>query len=127
MATMDHSDIRGLVTALHRYVAGLPLSSIGEHRLDAHVEGSRIPHIVFARRVSSRRGSLACEIPDKAGEFSSHSGANLVQRQATRVQAPVALAEAQLRPPSDLTQGSRLTFVAENEPRLRQNGGGHDV
>ena len=30
-ATMDHSDIRGLVTALHRYVAGLPRSSVGDH------------------------------------------------------------------------------------------------
>jgi hypothetical protein len=57
--------------------------------------------------IESRHGSLACQIPDKAGEFSSNSGANLVQRQATRVQAPVALAEAQLRPPSDLTQGAR--------------------
>ena len=54
MATMDHSDIRGLVTALHRYVAGLPLSRVGDHRVDAHVELSRIPLIVFARRVSSR-------------------------------------------------------------------------
>ena len=57
MATMDHSDIRGLVTALHRYVAGLPLSSTGDHRLDAHVELSRVPLIVFAHRVS-RRESL---------------------------------------------------------------------
>ena len=54
MATMDHSDIRGLVTALHRYVTGLPLSKVGDHRVDAHVELSRIPLIVFARRVSSR-------------------------------------------------------------------------
>jgi hypothetical protein len=54
MATMDHSDIRGLATALHRYVAGLPLSKVGDHRFDAHVELSRIPLIVFARRVSGR-------------------------------------------------------------------------
>jgi len=31
LATMDHSDIRGLGTALHRSVAGLPLSRIGDH------------------------------------------------------------------------------------------------
>ena len=30
-ATMDHTDIRGLVTALHCSVAGLPRSSIGDH------------------------------------------------------------------------------------------------
>ena len=54
MATMDHSDIRGLFTALHRYVAGLPLSRSGDHRKDAHVELSRIPLIVFARRVPGR-------------------------------------------------------------------------
>src|ERR1700730_10809723 len=31
-ATMDHADIRGLVTALRRSVAGLPRSSVGDHR-----------------------------------------------------------------------------------------------
>jgi len=30
-ATMDHADIRGLVTALHRSVAGLPRSRVGDH------------------------------------------------------------------------------------------------
>jgi hypothetical protein len=29
---MDQADIRGLSTALHRYVAGLPLSNVGDHR-----------------------------------------------------------------------------------------------
>jgi hypothetical protein len=32
LATMDQSDIRGLVTALHRSVAELPLSNDGDHR-----------------------------------------------------------------------------------------------
>src|ERR1700736_1522340 len=31
-ATMDHADIRGVVTALRRSVAGLPRSSVGDHR-----------------------------------------------------------------------------------------------
>src|SRR3984893_9165156 len=31
-ATMDDADIRGLVTALRRSVAGLPRSSVGDHR-----------------------------------------------------------------------------------------------
>jgi hypothetical protein len=30
-ATMDHADIRGLATALHRSVAGLPRSKNGDH------------------------------------------------------------------------------------------------
>ena len=30
-ATMDHADIRGLVTALQRFVAGLPLSKTEDH------------------------------------------------------------------------------------------------
>jgi len=30
-ATMDHSDIRGLGTALHLFFAGLPRSRIGDH------------------------------------------------------------------------------------------------
>jgi hypothetical protein len=31
-ATMDHAGIRGLVTAIHRSVAGLTRSSVGDHR-----------------------------------------------------------------------------------------------
>ena len=30
-ATMDHSDIRGLGTALHLFLAGLPRSEAGDH------------------------------------------------------------------------------------------------
>jgi hypothetical protein len=33
---MDHSNIRGVVTAFHFSVAGLPLSESGDHRIDAH-------------------------------------------------------------------------------------------
>ena len=53
-ATMDHSDIRGLVTALHRYVAGLPRSSVGDHRFRcprSTFEDS--PHRVRASRSQS--------------------------------------------------------------------------
>src|SRR5258708_28115944 len=44
-ATMDHTDIRGLVTAIHLSVAGLPRSSVGDHHADAHIAFSRIPLI----------------------------------------------------------------------------------
>lgn len=44
---MDHADIRGLITAIHWSVAGLPPSSAGDHRLDAHIAHLRIPLIVL--------------------------------------------------------------------------------
>ncbi len=59
---MDHSDIRGLGTAFHRSVAGLPRSRIGDHPLDAHVEPSRIPLIVCARRVPDRVQLAGCVV-----------------------------------------------------------------
>jgi len=136
MATMDHSDIRGLVTALHRYVAGLPLSKErrssqgcprrtfedSPHRIRA--SRSRSGAFVMVRRVppfvwtlesieSGPHGDVSCQIPDEAGKFSSDGGANLVFRQTACVQAPVALAQAQLCPPSDLALVSRLSFVAD--------------
>ena len=62
-ATMDHADIRGLGTALHRSVAGLPRSSIGDHRQGcphSRAEGSphRVPRIALPIRcgVSSPHG-----------------------------------------------------------------------
>ena len=42
---MDHADIRGLVTAIHLSVAGLPRSRVGDHHANAHVATSRIPLI----------------------------------------------------------------------------------
>ena len=51
IATMDHTDIRGLVTAFHRSVAGLPRSRVGDHRMDAHIVVSRVPLTVSTHRV----------------------------------------------------------------------------
>ena len=62
-ATMDQSDIRGLATAFHRSVAGLPRSRVGDHRVDAHVELSRVPLIVFAHRVADREWVGWCGWP----------------------------------------------------------------
>jgi hypothetical protein len=45
-ATIDPSDIRGLVTAFQRSVAGLPLSKIEDHHDGCHAKLSRIPLIV---------------------------------------------------------------------------------
>jgi hypothetical protein len=52
VATMDHADIRGLATAFHLSVAGLPRSSVGDHRMDAHITRSRFPLIGPAYRVA---------------------------------------------------------------------------
>jgi hypothetical protein len=43
LATIDHADIRGLVTAFHLSVAGLPRSKLGDYPKDAHITCSRIP------------------------------------------------------------------------------------
>jgi hypothetical protein len=51
-ATMDHVDIRGLITAIHLSVAGLPRSKVGDHHADAHIALSRIPLVVLAPRVT---------------------------------------------------------------------------
>jgi hypothetical protein len=74
-ATMDHSDIRGLVTALHRCVAGLPRSSVGDHRFRcprSTFEDS--PHRVRASRSQSvvivRSGVIS---PPPVGVGSSRS------------------------------------------------------
>jgi hypothetical protein len=53
-ATMDHSNIRGLDTALHLFFAGLPRSDFGDHPLsDARSKNPRIPLIDPAHRVAS--------------------------------------------------------------------------
>ena len=49
---MDHADIRGLATAFHLSVAGLPQSSVGDHPMDAHISCSRIPLIGPRHRVA---------------------------------------------------------------------------
>jgi hypothetical protein len=46
LATIDHADIRGLVTAFQLSVAGLCRSKVGDYPKDAHITCSRIPHIV---------------------------------------------------------------------------------
>ena len=113
LATMDHADIRGLVTAIHLSVAGLPRSSVGDHHADAHVALSRIP-LIGARAsrvpcvvgsmvirdswvlsppacnavsmccVSGERFDLAGDVPDEAREFARDRHADLVERKLAR-------------------------------------------
>jgi hypothetical protein len=50
-ATMDHSDIRGLGTALHLFLSGLPRSKDRDHPEGCSLKNSRIPLIGLTRRV----------------------------------------------------------------------------
>lgn len=85
---MDHADIRGLVTAFHGSVAGLPRSSIGDHRIRCpHSPAEDSPHRVRASRsrcsvlllfssswlsscrmdyMSGLRDNVLTDVPDKA-------------------------------------------------------------
>jgi hypothetical protein len=58
----DHADIRGLITAFHWYVAGLPRSNIGDHHADAHIPVSGIPPSVLAHCVSRVVGSIVMSV-----------------------------------------------------------------
>jgi hypothetical protein len=65
LATMDHADIRGLGTAFHLSVAGLPRSKVGDHSAGCPhnvLEGS--PHRVHASRsYSSVLRFVRCRVP----------------------------------------------------------------
>src|SRR6202140_2841201 len=134
VATMDHADIRGLVTALHRSVAGLPRSSIGDHRggcPHSSVEGS--PHRVRASRCRSgvstvtswswslispvsrsrTRCNVPADIPNEGGEFARERDTDLVVVQSAGLEAPVAVVQAQLRPPGDRADLGRLSLLTQ--------------
>src|ERR1700722_1751363 len=137
-ATMDHSDIRGLGTPFHLFLAGLPRSKDGDHRVGCPhriFEGS--PHRARASRCrfgggfsgggsvvhlanlygigcrsSRERLDLPGDIPDKATQLSSDSHANLVLWQfASHAQMSEAFGQAQLRAPGDVAYGFRLALL----------------
>ena len=58
----DQPDIRGLVTAFHLSVAGLPRSSVGDHHADAHLGLSRIPLGALVSRDPCVVGSMVMVI-----------------------------------------------------------------
>src|ERR1700686_356632 len=147
VATMDHADIRGLVTALHRSVAGLPRSSIGDHRggcPHSSVEGS--PHRVRASRCRSgvstvtswswslispvsrsrTRCNVPADIPNEGGEFARERDTDLVVVQSAGLEAPVAVVQAQLRPPGDRADLGRLSLLTQLQA-LADAGGGAGV
>lgn len=134
-ATMDHTDIRGLVTALHRFVAGLPRPRVGDHPVrDAHIVISRIPltvcrasrcrsgvrrllhgSVLRLRLSGDRSGDCAyllANAPDKARQLPCDRDANLVVLPPPGRELPVAVIETQLRTPSDGAHGGGLLFLA---------------
>src|SRR6185437_15610630 len=134
-ATMDHADIRGLVTALHRSVAGLPRSRVGDHSLIGgcpHSELEDSPHrvprialpircapltswecppIALVRWRSGARADLLADAPDKASQLPSDGHADLVVLQASGGERPVTVVQTQLRSPGDRAHGRGLLFL----------------
>src|ERR1700752_1217450 len=140
---MDHADIRGLGTALHRSVAGLPRSSVGDHPEGCPhrtLEGS--PHRVRASRCRSgvstvsswwcsvvrlasgsvARADMPADVPDEAGEFARERDADLVVLQAAGLESPVPMAQAQLRTPGDRADRRGLIFLAHLQHSAHAGG-----
>ena len=136
---MDHADIRGLVTAFHLSVAGLPRSSVRDHRADAHIAISRIPliearasrdpcvvssiEIIAERsnlllgvgrnivRYSYARFDLAGDVPDEGREFTRDRHTDLVECELACREMSVALRKTQLRSPGDIADCLGLSFL----------------
>ena len=125
---MDHSDIRGLGTALHLFLAGLPRSRNGDHPKGcslksvedsphrSHASRSRLGVVLEVKVLSDRAPvevagvekdlgahfHMARHVPDKSGEFAGDSDADFVLRKlSSHRQAPPAFGQAQLRFPRD--------------------------
>src|SRR5713101_7128301 len=141
-ATMDHSDIRGLGTALHLFLAGLPRSRYGDHPKGcslksvedsphrSHASRSRLGVVlevnvlsdgapVVVAGIEKDLGAhfhMARHVPDEAGEFAGDSDADFVLRQLSshRKTAP-ALGQTQLRLPGDVADDFRLALLADLE------------
>src|SRR6266481_105397 len=141
-ATMDHSDIRGLGTALHLFLAGLPRSRDGDHPEGcslksfedsphrSHASRSRLGVVLEVKVLSDcapvvvagiekdlgAHFHMARYVPDEAGELAGDSDADFVLRQLSshRKTAP-AFGQAQLRFPGDVTDDLRLPLLANLE------------
>ena len=139
---MGHSDIRGLATAFHLFLAGLPRSRSWDHHVDARiklVEGSphrsrasrcrfgveafgweagSVSHLLLGRLGMRLIGSggdlhLPCDIPDKAGELAGDRHAALaLSHLSPCVQFAKPVGESKLRFPGDIADGFGLTFLA---------------
>src|ERR1700730_10766852 len=139
-ATMDHSSIRGLGTALHLFLAGLPRSEIGDHPegcslktfedsphrshasrsqfgvvLEVKVPSDGAP-VLVEKDLGAAHFHMARHVPDKSGEFAGDSDADFVLRELSshRKTAP-ALGQTQLSLPGDVADDFRLSLLANLE------------
>ena len=145
-ATMDHSDIRGLATAFHLFLAGLPRSRSWDHHKDARIKFAEdSPHRSCASRyrfgvelsdgcrsVSHLQGQpvmkkissewdfhVPGDIPDEGRELSSDRHTALVLSHLSAcIQFAEAIRQAQLRLPSDVAYGFGLTLLSHFDRRL---------
>jgi hypothetical protein len=129
---MDHTDIRGLGTALHQSVAGLPRSSVGDHHEGCpHSRAEDSPHRVRASRCRSgvsgdyvmellrvksggRLGigdDLSADIPEEGGQFAREGDADLVVVQASSFQAAITVVQPHLCTPGDRADWRRLSVL----------------
>jgi len=139
-ATMDHSDIRGLVTAFHLFLAGLPCSNDWNHLKDVRIKTSRVPLIGPARRVAvsvyellgecarvsglrrqadTNLGSsggdfdLSGNILEEASQLSSNSDtAFVLSHFPPCIQLAKSIGQTQLGLPGDIADGFGLTLLA---------------
>src|SRR5579872_776366 len=128
-ATMDHSDIRGLATAFHLFLAGLPRSRDWDHHKDARIKlvedsphrsrasryrfgvelgsgcgpASHLRGRVSKKAISSGRDFyLPGDIPDEAGELASNRyTAFVLSHFPPCVQFTKSVRETKLRSPGD--------------------------
>lgn len=140
-ATMDHSDIRGLGTALHLFFAGLPRSKNGDHPEGcslksfedsphrSHSSRSRLgvwlvvkvlcvrtPMVDGERTDSGADLYLTCHVPNKSGELAGDSDADFVLMDlASHAKASPTFSKTQLRPPRDIADNLRLPLLADLE------------
>src|SRR5580698_5338074 len=141
-ATMDHSDIRGLATAFHLFLAGLPRSKSWDHHRDARIKlvedsphrscasryrfgvelsgrGESVGHLQQRYGVKRRHGSggnfhLPSDVPDEACELSSDCYTALVlSHLSARVQFTESIRQAQLGFPGDVAYGFGLSLLAD--------------
>jgi hypothetical protein len=146
-ATMDHSDIRGLATAFHLFLAGLPRSRSWDHQEGARIKfaedsphrsrasrfhfgvrlrcelSGAVSHLRGCGNPKSRRSGgdlhLPRDIPDKARKLSGHRyTAFVLGHFSPGVELAEPIGQTQLSSPGDVTYGFGLTLAGA----LRSDG-----
>jgi hypothetical protein len=139
-ATMDHSDIRGLVTAFHLFLAVLPRSRSWEHHRDARIKppedsphGSCASRYRFGMELSGGHGAvghlqkrcvvkakrscgdvhLPSDVPNEAWEFSGDPAytAFVLRHLSAGMRFAQSIRQSQLGLPSDVAYDFGLANI----------------